>query len=203
MLHVGLTGGLASGKSHIGRTLEQLGCLVIRMDDLGHEVLTPGKPGYWKVLEAFRGEVSILASDGTLDRRALGAYVFADPPRLERLNAIIHPEVRAREQELVEAFEKVQPRGIAVTEAAILIETGRFRQYDRLIVAVCSDEQQVERAMRRDGLAREQVLDRMRRQMPLAEKRKYAHFVIDTSGTEEQTQSQTKAVFDILRGLEP
>ena len=104
-------------------------------------------------------------------------------------------------QKLMDEFAEREPDGIAVTEAAILIETGSYRHYDRLIVAVCSEEQQIERAMARDHLTREEVLDRLRRQMPLEEKVKYADYVIDTSGTKESTLEQTRAVYESLRRL--
>ncbi len=108
---------------------------------------------------------------------------------------------RVRAQKLIDEFARRQPDGIAVTEAAILIETGGYRNYARLIVAVCSEEQQIERAMARDHLTREEVLNRMRRQMPLEEKVKYADYVVDTSGTKEHTLEQVRAVYDSLRSL--
>lgn len=199
MLHVGLTGGLASGKSFVGKILANLGCYLIRFDDLGHDVLEPGGAAYQPVIDAFGGEVDLLHPDGTINRRALGAHVFADPMRLDRLNALIHPAVRAKEKELAADFGRQHPDGIVVAEAAILIETGSYKDYDRLIVAVCSPEQQIERAMARDGLSREEVLDRMSRQMPLENKRKYADYVVDTSGSKERTIEQTRAVYQALR----
>jgi dephospho-CoA kinase len=200
-LQVGLTGGLASGKSFIGQELSRLGCFVVPMDELGHQVLEPQGAAYRDVAQEFRKEVDLWNPDGSIDRRALGTYVFSDPRRLARLNAIIHPAVRRQRDELVRAYFAANPEGIAVTEAAILVETGGYRDYDRLIVAVCRPEQQVERAMARDGLTRDEVLSRMSRQLPLEEKRKYAHFVIDTSGTEEWTLTQTRAVYKTLRSL--
>jgi dephospho-CoA kinase len=188
MLHVGLTGGLASGKSFVGRTLAELGCYLIRADDLGHRVLEPGGEAYQATLDLF----------GTVNRRALGAQVFANPSELEKLNALVHPAVRARGKALAEAYFEQHPDGIAVYEAAILIETGSYKDFDRLIVAFCREEQQVERALSRDGLTREEVLDRMRRQIPLRDKLKYADYVIDTSGSKEETVAQTRKVFEVL-----
>jgi dephospho-CoA kinase len=185
MLRVGLTGGLGSGKSFVGKALADLGCLLIQADELGHAVIEPGAEAYDGVVAEFGRE--ILNPDGTIDRRRLGAEVFGQPERLERLNALVHPPVRARTLKLIEAFAAREPNGIAVSEAAILIETGSYRNYARLIVAVCREEQQIERAMGRDHLTREEVLDRMRRQMPLEEKVKYADYVVDTSGTKERT----------------
>lgn len=199
MLKVGLTGGLASGKSFVGHALESLGCLLIRMDDLGHEVIEPGGEAYESVIREFGRE--ILDPDGRINRRRLAAEVFGKPERLEKLNALVHPPVRARERKLIEDFAARNPHGITVSEAAILVETGRHRDYARLIVAVCTEEQQIERAMARDHLTREEVLDRLHRQMPLEEKIKFADYIVDTSGTKEHALEQTRAVYESLRSL--
>lgn len=199
MLRVGLTGGLASGKSFVGRALEDLGCLLIQADQLGHQVIEPGGEAYAGVVQEFGRE--ILKPGGSIDRRRLAMEVFGRPERLNRLNALVHPPVRARIEELIEQFAEQNPDGIAVTEAAILVESGTYRNYDRLIVAACREDQQLERAMARDHLTREEVLDRLRRQMPLEEKMKYADYVIDTSGTKQNTLEQTHAVYTSLRSL--
>jgi dephospho-CoA kinase len=203
MLRVGLTGGLASGKSFVGQTLADLGadlgCLLIRADELGHQVQEPGGEAYESVVREFGPE--ILKADGHIDRRRLAAEVFRDPERLHKLNALVHPWVNARRRKLEEDFARGHPNGIAVTEAAILVETGSYRDYDRLIVAFCRPEQQVERAMARDGLTRDEVLDRMRRQMPLEDKVKHADYVVDTSGPKADTVAQTQAVYNSLRSL--
>ena len=199
MLRVGLTGGLASGKSLVGRALADLGCLLIQADELGRQVEEPGGEAYEGIVKEFGKE--ILTPQGAIDRRRLAALVFHEPERLKRLNALVHPPVKARERRLQEDFARRHPDGIAVTEAAILIETGTYREYDRLIVAVCRPEQQIERAMSRDGLTRKEVMDRVRRQMPLEEKRKHADYVIDTSGSKEDTLAQTRAVYNSLRSI--
>ena len=199
MLSVGLTGGLASGKSFVGRALAGMGCLLIQADELGHQVLGPGAEAYQGVIREFGG--GILDSDGTINRRRLSTEVFGHPQRLEKLNALVHPPVRARIARMIEEFAAREPDGVAVTEAAILIETGSYRDYARLIVAVCGEEQQIERAMARDHLTREEVIHRLRRQMPLEEKVKYADYVIDTSGNKENTLAQTRAVYESLRSL--
>lgn len=201
MLRVGLTGGLASGKSFIGRTLGDLGCLLIQADELGHRVLEPGGEAYDAVIREFGS--GIVRADGVIDRPKLAAIVFHDSQRLTALNALVHPPVWARERRLLEEYAAAHPHGIAVVEAAILVETGSYRNYAKLIVAVCSEEQQIERAMSRDGMTREQVLDRLSRQMPLAEKIQYADYVIDTSGAKENTLAQTSAVYQGLLALNP
>lgn len=199
MLRVGLTGGLASGKSFVGRTLAELGCYLIKADELGHQVIEPGGEAYDAVVALFGRE--ILRPDGHIDRRRLAALVFGDPERLMQLNALVHPPVKARERALAAAFAREHPDGIVVTEAAILVETGSYKDYDRLIVATCRPEQQIERSMERDSASREEVLDRLRRQMSLEDKVKYADFVIDTSGTKENTLQQVRAVYQSLRNL--
>ena len=201
MLSVGLTGGLASGKSFVGRGLADLGCFLIQADELGHQVIEPGGEAYDGVVALFGRE--ILNPDGKIDRRRLAARVFVDPQQLAKLNALVHPPVKARERALAAEFAREHPHGTAVTEAAILVETGSYKDYDRLIVAVCSPEQQIERSMERDGVSREEVLNRLRRQMPLEDKVKYADFVIDTSGSKENTRRQTQAVYETLRKLRP
>ena len=201
MLKVGLTGGLASGKSFVGRSLADLGCFLIQADELGHQVIEPGGEAYQGVVTLFGKE--ILDSGGRIDRRRLATHVFADPQQLAKLNALVHPPVKARERALAAEFAREHPNGIAVTEAAILVETGSYRDYDRLIVAVCRPEQQIERSMERDGLSREEVLHRLSRQMPLEEKVKYADFIIDTSGSKENTLQQVRTVYQSLRELNP
>ena len=167
MLRVGLTGGLASGKSLVGRALAELGCLLIQADELGHQVLEPAGEAYEDVIRQFGPE--IVRADRTIDRPKLAALVFHDSQRLAALNALVHPPVWARERSLLDEYAAAHPHGVAVVEAAILVETGSYRNYAKLIVAVCSEEQQIERAMSRGGMTREQVLDRLSRQMPLAE----------------------------------
>jgi dephospho-CoA kinase len=200
MLKVGLTGGIASGKSFVGEALAGYGCLLIRADELGHAALAAGGEAYEPVVQEFGRE--ILTSEGSIDRRALAARVFGDPVRLAQLNALVHPVVFRREDELIADFAAKQPHGIAVVEAAILIETGSYSRFDKLILVTCAEEQQLERALRREGALESDIRARISRQMPLAEKRKYADFVIDTSGDKQDTLRQTRAVYDALRRIE-
>jgi len=200
MLTVGLTGGLACGKSFVGEELARLGCFLIQADEIGHEVLAPGGEAYGGVVAEFGRE--ILARDGQIDRRALAARVFGSPDRLNKLNSLVHPAVFRREEELLGQFREREPHGIAVLEAAILIETGTYKRLDKLILVTCAEEQQVERALRREGAMESDVRARLSRQMPLEEKRKYADFVVDTSGTKEDTLRQTRAVYQALRSIE-
>ncbi len=197
MLKVGLTGGIACGKSFVGEALAGYGCLLIQADELGHQVLAPGGEAYEEVVREFGAE--ILGPEGQIDRRALAARVFGDPVRLERLNRMVHPPVVLREDQLIADWARREPHGIAVVEAAILIETGSYRRFDKIILVTCREEQQLERAMRRDGAVETDVRARLSRQMSLSEKRKFADFVIDTSGEKEDTLRQTRAVYEVLR----
>jgi dephospho-CoA kinase len=201
MLKVGLTGGLACGKSFVGEVLRDYGCLVIQADELGHAVLAPGGEAYDDVVREFGS--GILDAAGRIERRTLAAQVFGAPGRLATLNSLVHPPVFRREDLLLTEFAAREPQGIAVVEAAIMIETGSYRRYDRIVLVVCGEEQQRERALRRDGASESDVSARLSRQMPLEEKRKHAHFVIDTSGEKEDTVRQTRVVFQELRRIEP
>jgi dephospho-CoA kinase len=198
MLRVGLTGGLATGKSFVGEALVSLGCHLIRSDDLGHQVLQPGGAAYEGVVREFGSD--ILEEGGAIDRRKLAGKVFGNPERLAVLNRLVHPAVISLQDEWFARISADDPQGIAVVEAAILIETGSYKRFDKLILTTCQAEQQIERAMRR-GLTREEALARVSRQMPLEEKRKYADYVIDTSGRKGNTLEQTREVYRSLRSL--
>jgi len=198
VLKVGLTGGLASGKSFVGDALAGFGCTVVQADELGHQVLARGGEAHDAVIREFGEEI---LDGGEIDRRRLAKLVFDEPEKLARLNALVHPPVLRREEELGAQFAAREPDGIFVVEAAILIETGSYRRFDRLILVVCSEEQQVERAMRRQGAVESVVRARLSRQMPAEEKRKFAHFVVDTSGTKDNTLKQTESVYRALRRI--
>ena len=197
MLRVGLTGGLATGKSFVGAVLEELGCRVLKADELGHAVLEPGGVAYAPVVERFGRE--ILDDAGRIERKQLAAIVFNDTGKLQLLNSFVHPAVVEREEAWMQQVEDADPSAIVVVEAAILIETGSYRRFHKLVLALCSEAQQIERAMARDGTPRELVIERLRRQMPLEEKRKFADYVIDTSGTTDDTIEQVRRLHENLR----
>jgi dephospho-CoA kinase len=199
MLRVGLSRALASSKTGVGHTPADLGCRLIKADDLAHQVLLPGAEAYSEVLHEFGN--GILDPDGSINRKKLGEVVFGHPELLEKLSKIVHPLVGARQKRMIEEIVQADPQAIIVVEAAILVETGSYKKCDRLIVAVCSDEQQMERAMRRGAYTREEVLARLSSQLPLEEKLKLADYVIDTSGTKEHTIEQVRVVYASLRSL--
>src|SRR5947209_14037982 len=153
MLKVGLTGGYASGKSFVAAELVRLVCYLDYADELGHQVLKPGGEAYEPALQIFGP--AILSEDGTIDRKKLGQIVFASPELLKRLTGVVHPAVFHLEAELLEAAKRKDPYAIAVIEAAILIETGRYEVFDALILTACSEATQIARAIARDHLSPE------------------------------------------------
>jgi dephospho-CoA kinase len=199
MLKVGLTGGYATGKSLVAKELERLGCHLIYADELGHQVLQPDGELYAATVETFGRE--ILNADGTIDRRRLGEIVFASPELLEKLSGLVHPAVIRLEERLLEEFQREDPHGIAVVEAAILIETGRYAVFDRVILTSCDKETQIARGIKRDHATREQVLARLGKQLPLSEKQRHAHYVVDTSGPKQETARQVERVYRELKDI--
>ena len=153
MLRVGLTGGIATGKSTVVAMLRELGCRVLEADKIAHQMIEPGAAAYEEVVHEFgRG---ILLPDGRVDRQKLGAIVFADPRKLARLNAIVHPPVLAAQDRELAAIERAEPHAIAVVEAALLVEAGYDKKLDCLVVTWCTPEQQIARLTRQDaGLRR-------------------------------------------------
>ena len=199
MLRVGLTGGLACGKSFVGHSLADLGCYLIEADKLGHEVMMPGAEAYDAIVQEFGPQV--LDSDGRINRRKLSGIVWNDAERLGKLSSLVHPPVQVREEVRMAEIARTDPRAIVVVEAAILVETGRYKCFDRLIVVTCASEQQMERALERGSYNKEEILARLNRQLPLAEKLRVADYVIDTSGAKEATLEQVRTVYDKLRSL--
>jgi dephospho-CoA kinase len=199
MLRVGLTGGLASGKTFVGHALRDLGCHLIEADELGHQVLLPGGEAYDAVIHEFGEE--ILDQDRHIDRHRLGELVFGKPDLLAKLSALVHPPVAELQARAIAAIAQSDPDAIVVVEAAILVETGSYKKFDKLIVVVCTPEQQMERALKRGAYTREEVSDRLSRQLPLEEKLRVADYVIDTSGTKENTLEQVRILYERFGSL--
>jgi len=199
MLRVGLTGGLASGKTFVGHALSDLGCHLIEADELGHQVLLPGAEAYDAVIHTF-GD-AILDDNRHIDRHKLSELVFGNPELLAKLSSLVHPPVAQRQADAIAAIAKTDPAAIVVVEAAILVETGSYKKFDRLVVVVCTPEQQMERALKRGAYTREEVLARLSRQLPLEEKLRVADYVIDTSDTKENTLEQVRTLYGSLRSL--
>jgi len=199
MLKVGLTGSIAVGKSFVLGVLKELGCHVLDADEVAREVVRPGTAGLQAVVEAFGKE--ILGSDGTLDRSMLGAIVFADADKRKQLNSILHPFIIAAQDEELAGLERNDPDGIAVVDAALMIESGGYRRFDKLIVVYCEPDVQLQRLVKRDQLSLEDAQRRISSQMPQEEKKSYADFLIDTSGSFESTRQQVEDVFRQLKEL--
>jgi len=197
MLKVGLTGGIATGKSYVLSVLGELGCNILDADLTAREVVEPGQPAFHEIVIHFGRE--ILGSDGTLNRTKLGAIVFNDAKQREKLNSIVHPKVYEAQAHWLAEVERRKPDAVAIIDAALLIETGSYRRFDKLIVVHCEPEIQLERLMARNHLSREEALARIASQMPSAEKLKYADYSIDTSLGFEDTQRQVKAIFQQLK----
>jgi len=199
MLKVGLTGSIAVGKSFVLGVLKELGCHVLDADEVAREVVRPGTAGLQAVVEAFGKE--ILGSDGTLDRSMLGAIVFADADKRKQLNSILHPFIIAAQDEELAGLERKDPEGIAVVDAALMIESGGYRRFDKLIVVYCEPDVQLQRLVKRDQLSLEDAQRRISSQMPQEEKKSYADFLIDTSGSFESTRQQVEDVSRQLKEL--
>lgn len=196
MLRVGLTGSIAVGKSFVASVFTELGCHVLDADQTAREVVMPGTPGLQALVQEFGAE--ILSADGTLDRKQLGALVFADEEKRQRLNHILHPFIIARQDEILNAWEREDPRGIGIVDAALMIESGGYRRFDKLIVVHCRPEVQLERLMLRDKLARDEAQRRIDSQMPQEEKQKFADYLIDTSDGFDLARSRTLEVYNQL-----
>jgi dephospho-CoA kinase len=196
MLRVGLTGSIGVGKSFVTSVFVELGCRVLDADQTAREVVMPGTPGLKALTEVF-GE-DILAADGTLDRKRLGALIFADQTKREQLNHILHPFIIARQDEILNGWEAEDPKGIGIVDAALMIESGGYKRFDKLIVVHCRPEVQLERLMLRDKLSRDEALRRINSQMPQKEKQKYADYLIDTSDGFELTRSRTLEIYNQL-----
>ena len=195
MLRIGLTGGIASGKSTVAARMRELGLSVLNADLLAHRLMEPGQPAYEDVVREFGRDV--LAADGAVDRKKLGDIVFADAAKRERLNAIVHPRVIAAREEQLEQMEARDPRGLVIVEAALLVEAGYYKKLDSLIVCSCRPEQQLER-LRARGLGEREARERIAAQLPLEEKLRLADDVLDCSGSVENTLQQTDALVERL-----
>lgn len=198
MLRVGLTGGIGCGKSRVVRRLASRGLPVLDLDGIARELMAPGGAAHADVVAEFGPNV--LTPGGAIDRNALAAVVFRDPQARARLNALVHPRVRYEETRLASAWAG-DPRAVLVTEAALLVEAGMHLRFDRLVVVSCSARQQVERLIARDGIDAAAAQARIDSQMPVAEKRSFAHAEVDTSGTLEDTDRAADALAEQLLAL--
>ncbi|MFA5074208.1 MAG: dephospho-CoA kinase [Nitrospirota bacterium] len=197
MLIVGLTGGIASGKSLAAGIFKDLGAQVIDADRIAHQLLEPDEQPWKEVVEYF-GE-SILLPDKCIDRKKLGEVIFNDPQKRLWLNSILHPRIFEAFQSQIKRLKDRQPNSIVIFDAILLIETGYHRNLDKIIVVYAEQEQQIERLTARDGFTREQALARIQSQMPLKEKRSYADYIVDNTQSREYAEQQVRKIFQQLR----
>jgi len=202
MVKVGLTGGLASGKSVVGEMFVALGAHLIQADYIAHQFMLPGQPVYIEVVRHFGN--AILNPDASVNRAKLAELAFSrSAPRIEELNHIVHPAVVRRQDEWMEEIGRREPHAVAIVEAALILEAGAAKHFDRLIVVTSSGQQRIARFAARQKLdlnaARKEVTRRMAAQLPETEKIKAAHYVIDNSGSLDQTQEQVRDIWQRLR----
>jgi len=199
MLKVGLTGSIAVGKSFVCDVFRELGCHVLDADKTAREVVEPGTDGLLQVVTEFGKD--ILTDDGELDRKKLGSIVFGDEEKRQLLNSIVHPLVIEGQDRWIEAFQRTDPDGIAVIDAALMIESGGYKRFDKLIVVWCEPAIQLKRLMLRDNLTEIDAKKRIDAQMPQDAKKQFADYLIDTSGGFDETRKQTIDVFQELKGF--
>lgn len=197
VLRVGLTGGIATGKTTVARIFATLGASILDADEIAHRLVEKEAPAYRPVVQAFGEE--ILNPDGSISRPRLARLIFSDPQRRAALEAILHPMIRKEETNLVELLADTGQGRIAVSNAALLIETGIYRDYHRVIVVHCAPDVQLDRVVRRDGLTEEEARARIGAQMDSREKLKVAHYTIDTTPGMASTEGRARAVFRHLQ----
>ena len=200
MLVVGLTGGIASGKSTVARMLEEMGARIIDLDDLSRVVVEPGRPALQEI--AARFGKGVLRPDGTLDREGLGRIVFGDADARRALEQIVHPRVWEEHERILEEIRKREPRAIVIVDVPLLMELGLQDRWDGVILVYAPKGTQRERLIHRDGFSQEEAEDRLRAQMDMEEKVPHAHFVIDNTGDRTGTRRQVEGLVKRLRELE-
>ena len=193
MLYIGLTGNIASGKTCASSLFAELGAHVLDADQVARELFECGTGTYRSVVDAFG--VEILNPDGSINRKRLGEIVFSDKEKRLLLNRLTHTSVVMEIERRIRALEQLDPEGIIIVDAALIVEAGAHEKYQRLIVTACSPELQLSRLMMRDGLTEREARARIASQLPVEEKVKVAHYTIDTSGTMEQTRRQVEATY--------
>jgi len=197
MIVVGLTGGIASGKTTVAQQLHRLGAAIVDTDEIAREVTAPGSPALQEIIGAFGPE--ILTAQGTLDRKRLGSLVFSDEPARRRLEAITHPRILAEMRRRLEQLRRrPQPPPVALAVIPLLYEVGAESEVDTVVVVSVPAAEQVRRLMAREGLSREQAQARVQAQMPVAEKERRADFVIQAWGSREETAEQAAKLWQRL-----
>lgn len=195
MVIIGLTGGIASGKSSVSRILADLGAVIIDADHTARQVVRPGEPAWHEIRRVFGA--GVLKPDGQLDRAGLGAIVFADPKARRKLNDIVHPRVIGQIEKEI-SRERDRGSRVVIVDAPLLLETGMEGMVDQVWVVAVTEETQIQRLMARDGLNREEACQRIKSQMPLAEKLQKADRIIDNNGSPAETREQVLGLWTTL-----
>ena len=196
MRKVGLTGGIASGKSTVSGMFRDIGVPVIDADVIAREVVAPGSRALEAIVDAFGGE--ILTEEKSLNRARLGEIVFSDPAKKKVLERILHPEIIAEQDRRLRGLEQEGRTPVAVVDAAVMIESGSWKRFDSIVVVDCDESQQIGRLRRRNGMNEKEAIRRVNAQMPLSEKVKYADHVIDNRGSIDDTRKQVEALMELL-----
>jgi dephospho-CoA kinase len=199
MLIVGLTGGVASGKTAISQILKEEGAYLIDADQIARELVQPHTATWNELIKVFGKE--ILQEDGSIHRKRLAAKVFSDPEQRNLLNQILHPRIKAEMNRRVKEIGQKDRDAIVVIDAALLIELGDHREMDKVIVVTSTEKQQIERLKKRDGVDQEEAQRILFSQMPLEEKLKVADFVIQNEGSFEETRRRVKEIFQELKRI--
>lgn len=199
MLSLGLTGGIASGKSTVAAMFKELGAHLVDTDLIARQTVAPGSDAL-KLIVAEFGQ-AVLDQNGDLDRRRLRELIFADGKARAKLNAIVHPAVAARVREELARIAEVDPQGVALVDVPLLYETNTQGRYRAVVVVYAPPMVQVQRLMKRDGVSRQAAEQSLQAQMPLSEKKQKAQFVVDNSGTLQETREQVRAVWKDIEKL--
>lgn len=195
-MYLGLTGNIAGGKSTAAKMFERLGCYTIDTDILSRRVMAKEGLAYPSVVDAFG--VDVLDKEGNIDRAVLRKVVFNDDAARKKLEEIVHPAILKTESRLVGEIKGKDDKAIILTQAALCVETGAYTRFDGLIVVYCEPEEQLKRLMLRDNISKEDAEKIIRTQMPIDEKVKYADFIVNNSGTPEETEKDVKRVYDLI-----
>ena len=197
MILVGLTGGLATGKSAVARLFQDCGAVVLDADVLARQLVEPGKPAWRDIVRAFGKQV--LSPDRSLDRHALAKIVFRNRAKLKKLNAIVHPRVAREQTRLTREIARKDPDAVILYDAPVLIEAGAHKRMGKIVVVSADQETQIKRLRNRNHLSRTEALRRVRSQLPLAQKVKLADYVIDGTLSFEQTKNEVQRIYDELQ----
>lgn len=198
MLIIGLTGGIASGKNSVSTILAEFGARIIDADIICRELVEPGKPAWREIVSTFGRDV--LKKNNEINRKKLGEIIFNAPEKRDLLNSILHPRAIREEWRRIARIERDEPDALVVVNAALLIESGNYRDVDRVVVVAAEGETMIRRMMKRDGVSRDEAILRINAQMPMDEKIKHADYIIENNGSMEELRGKVIELYRALRG---